>query len=66
MPMPKKAIEYVIQRQEQFGEDIGKRNSPDYEKKGLLFVLLSFQYVHMYILYVFLLSFLYMGNKVVR
>ena len=56
MPMPKKAIEYVIQRQEQFDEDIRKRNSPDYQKKSLIFVSLSFQCVHMYTLYVFILS----------
>ena len=59
MPMPKKVIEYVIQRQEQFDEDIRKRNSPDYQKKRLIFVAVSFQYVHIYALYVFLVSLLF-------
>lgn len=61
MPMPKKAIEYVIRRQEQFDEDIRKRDSPDYQKKRLIFVPVSFQYVHIYnyTLYVFLLSLLH-------
>ena len=56
MPMPKKAIEFVIQRQEQFDADIRKRNSPDYQKKRLILMSLSFQYVHMYTLYAFILS----------
>ena len=53
--MPKKAVDYVIQRQEQFEQDIQKRNLPDYQKKGWL-LSLFFQYIHMYTLHLFILS----------
>ena len=51
MPMPKKAIEYVIQCQEQFNEDIRKRSSLAKEKVGFCVTLFSI-YTQVYSVYI--------------
>ena len=56
--MPKKAVDYVIQRQEQFEQDIQKRNLPDYQKKRLIVVthLSIYTHVHTVCIYPKLIS----------
>ena len=49
--MPKKAVEYIIQRQEQYEKENRKRSSPDYQRKRLMlifFLLVVINVMYMY------------------
>ena len=51
IPMPKKAVEYIIQRQEQYEKENRKRSSPDYQRKRLIlifFLLVVINVMYMY------------------